>query len=101
MVESNKRGNTAGVLLANKLNGLSMDERTNCLAAFQPKKVIYDVALAATKVELMHDEESDQVSTHRPPTGPELESWLHQWRPGSANPSARRVVSLVNHVFAT
>ena len=70
MVESSKKGNTAGVLLANKLSGLSMDDRTSTLAAFQPKKVIYDVALAATKVELMHDDATDQVSINSPAVGP-------------------------------
>ena len=60
MVESSSRGSKgAGVLLASKFSGLNMDERTNALATFKAKKVIYDVPLAATKVELLHDEDSN------------------------------------------
>ena len=55
---TNSRGKTTGVFLANELSALSMDDRTNALAAFQPRKVIYDVALAASKVELMHNDET-------------------------------------------
>ena len=47
------------MILANKFGSMSMDERTNALAAFVPKTIIYDVPLAATKVELLHDEDTN------------------------------------------
>jgi hypothetical protein len=58
MVESKGNG-SAAILLANQFNGMSMDERTDRLSKFQPKKLLYEVPLAPTKVELLYDEERD------------------------------------------
>ena len=69
MVESKGNG-SAAILLANQFNGMSMDERTERLAKFQPKKLLYEVPLAPTKVELLYDEERDLVSKSNP-----QESW--------------------------
>ena len=69
MVESKGNG-SAAILLANQFNGMSMDERTERLAKFQPKKLLYEVPLAPTKVELLYDEERDLVSKLNP-----QESW--------------------------
>ena len=61
MVESKGNG-SAAILLSNQFNGMSMDERTERLAKFQPKKTLYEVPLAPTKIELLHDEEKNLVS---------------------------------------
>ena len=61
MVESKGNG-SAAILLANQFNGMSMDERTERLALFQPKKLLYEVPLAPTKIELLHDEDKNLVS---------------------------------------
>ena len=41
---------------------MSMDERTERLSRFEVNKLIYDVPLAATKIELLHDEDANLVS---------------------------------------
>lgn len=68
MVEANpnEQSNTgrtgAGLMLAQRLQGLSLDERATKLAGFVPKKTLYDEALSATQVTLVRDEETDLVS---------------------------------------
>lgn len=52
----------AAMLLTNKLQGMSLDDRASRLSSFVPKSVLYDEALSATKVELVKDEETDLVS---------------------------------------
>ena len=49
-------------MLAQRLGGLSLEERSNKLAAMVPGKVLYDEALSATKVTMVKDEETDLVS---------------------------------------
>ena len=70
MVEANDedRANNAragaGLMLAQRLQGLSLDERSERLAQFVPQKTLYDEALSATQVQLVKDEETDLVSAH-------------------------------------
>ena len=62
MAEANPEGGRragAGLLLAQRLQGLSLGERTNKLASFTPSKLLYDEALSATQVTLVKDEETD------------------------------------------
>ena len=49
----------AGLLLAQRLQGLNLEERTNRLAGFTPGKLLYDEALSATQVTLVKDDETD------------------------------------------
>jgi len=46
-------------MLANRLQGLSLDQRAEKLASFVPGKVLYDEALSATKVTMVKDAETD------------------------------------------
>ena len=63
MVEENPQGKAAmGMMLASKLQGLSLDARAEKLSSFVPKSVLYDEALSATQVTLVKDEETDLVS---------------------------------------
>jgi len=52
----------AGLLLANRLKGMSLDLRVQRLNSFVTKCVLYDEALSATQVSLVKDEENDLVS---------------------------------------
>ena len=49
----------AGLMLAQRLQGLSLEDRTNRLAGFTPGRLIHDEALSATQVSLVKDEETD------------------------------------------
>ena len=63
MVEANPdqggRRAGAGLLLAQRLQGLSLDQRAEKLASFVPGKLLYDEALSATQVTLVKDQETD------------------------------------------
>ena len=49
-------------MLAQRLGGLSLEERCHKLGAMTHGKVLYDEALSATKVTMVKDEETDLVS---------------------------------------
>ena len=49
----------AGLLLAQRLQGLSLDARANRLAGFTPGRLLYDEALSATQVTLVKDDKAD------------------------------------------
>lgn len=60
MVESTSKGKEKlGMMLAERLSGLSLDQRAEKLSSFTPKSVLYDEALSATQVTLVKDEETD------------------------------------------
>lgn len=46
-------------MLAQRLGGLSLEERCHKLGAMTHGKVLYDEALSATKVTMVKDEETD------------------------------------------